>query len=344
MKKRIILIAILPFLFTSCATIFNQKHQKINFYGDEPNSKMMFKDSVYELPVRLRIERSKSDLKAQYVTNETTENSIRRRLDFKYLPGNIFFTYGAGIAFLVDVKTQKKYKYPSKIVLTHQEFPNRGKWVDYQKQYFDEHEEEIENNRLFVDEKEKNVYEKHAFKSKGDRFHVIQFPSLSIFDIGTKDQRSSFAGLFTVGYGFEKFYTDKMFWSAEATLRTNNFDLILSSLDNYKDDVWQTSLSVHNNHLLTKRWEIGYGLRASYNMLSYETFYYNYNSGIFMSSTRAQIKDRFITIGASFKTSYHLGKGFYGGLSYAPDFVKYADYGNFSEYNATYGIDLRFKF
>src|SRR5690606_41103185 len=74
------------------------------------------------------------------------------------------------------------------------------------------------------------------------------------------------------------------------------------------------------------------------------SIYYNYSNGIFMSSTHAQIKDYYISAGASGRVSYHFGKGLYGGFSYAPDFVKYADYGNRSEYNATYGLDLRFKF
>lgn len=344
MKKIIILTIALPFLLTSCATILNRSHQKVNFYGDEPNSKMVFNDSVYELPVRLRVERSSKSLSVDYLTNETSENTIRRKLDFKYLPGNIFLGPASGVAFLVEGRTPKKYRYPLNILLTHQKFEKRGDLIDYQKNYFFEHKEEIENNRLFVDEKEKYVYEKHQNKSKGDRFHVIHLPSFSAFDIGTIDQRESFAGLFTVGYGFEKFYTDKMFWSAELTVRTNWFDLILSSLDDHKDSFVQTSISVHNNHLMGKRWEVGYGIRASYNMLNYEAIYYNYNNGIFMSSTYAQIKDYYISAGASGRVSYHFGKGLYGGLSYAPDFVKYADYGNRSEYNATYGLDLRFKF
>ncbi len=345
MKRVIILTLTLPFLLTSCATIFNQKQQKVNFYGDEPNSKMIYNDSIYELPVRLKVERSGHNLKTEYVTDETTENSIRRKLDFKFVPGNIFFTLGAGIAFLIDSQTPKKYKYPSNVVLTHKNFQNKREWGNYQKQYFDENSREIEENRLFVDENEKKLFEKHQFKSKGDRFHVIQLPSFTAFDIATKDDRESFAGLFTVGYGFEKFYTDKMFWSAEATLRTNHFDLIFSNLDDDKDNVLQTTIAIHNNHLINKRWEIGYGLRASFNMLDYEAYYYNYsNSGILISSTISRVKDHFFTMGASFRGTYHLGKGFYGGVSFAPDFVKFADYGNISEFNSTYGIDLKYKF
>src|SRR5690554_7056611 len=83
MKKIIILTVVLPFLLTSCATILNRNHQKVNFYGDEPNSKMVFNDSVYELPVRLRVERSSKSLSVDYLTNETSENTIRRKLDFR---------------------------------------------------------------------------------------------------------------------------------------------------------------------------------------------------------------------------------------------------------------------
>ena len=344
MKKIIIPAVVVSLLLTSCATILNRSHQKVNFYGDEPNSKMVYNDSVYELPVRLGVERSHKNLEVNYLTNETSENSIRRKLDFKYLPGNIFFGPASGVAFLTEGRTPKKYRYPSDILLTHQKFEDPDDLIDYRKDYLHKHRKEIENNRLFVDEKEQYVFEKHANKSKGDRFHVIHFPSFSAFDVGTVDQRESFAGLFTLGYGFEKFYTDKMFWSADFTVRTNWFDLILSATDTFKDSFVQSSIAFHNNHLIGKRWEAGYGIKASYNRLNYEAIYYNYNNGIFMSTTYARIKDYYMSVGVSGRVAYHFGKGFYGGISYAPDFMKFADYGNRSEYNATYGLDLRFKF
>lgn len=345
MKKIALLLVTSSMLFTSCATIFNKKEQKISFYGEDPNSTMVYKDSVYQLPVKLKIPRSKENLEVTYSSDKQTDISIKKRLDFKFVPGNIFWIYGSGIAYLIDARTPKKYKYPSEILLTHEVFEDKKIHQKYQNQYFGDHAQEIKENPLFIDQQDKDFYYKHNGKKKGDTFHVINLFSLNVFDYKTATKSLSKAGSFTIGYGFEKFYTDRMFWSSEIVLRTNRFDLFLSELDNFKENASQLGLSFHNNHLLNKSIEVGYGIKASYNSFSYENYEYNYiNGDILLDARRYNERDRFVTAGLSFRGAFKVGGGYYIGLTVAPDFVKFADYGTSFQMNNTTAIDLKLKF
>ena len=59
MKYKFLSFLLGSLLLSSCATIFNSKTQKVNFYGLDEDSKMILNDSIYNLPTRVEVKRSK---------------------------------------------------------------------------------------------------------------------------------------------------------------------------------------------------------------------------------------------------------------------------------------------
>lgn len=329
-------------LFSSCATIFNSKTQKVNFYGLDEDSKMILNDSIYNLPTRVEIKRSKEPLKIQYITDKTSSHDIHRYFSFAYVPGNIFLNYASGIGFLVDIKTPKKYAYKNNIVLAHDLPTNKSE----QAAFIGDKLKNIEKVKMFAHDREKKLFDKHFNIQTGDFFHTIQLPSLTFFNFDNQNLDSNvYGGLFSVGYGFEKFYTNKKFWGVYATLRTNRFDLIISELAETYDDIYEVSLALTNNHVISPRWSVGYGIRGNYNMNHYEEYYFTYTvDDIILRQNVDKVKNYYLTLGAEANIQFKLNKGFYLGYTHGQQFYKFSTNENTSYFGFSTGIDFKYKF
>jgi len=108
------------FILSSCATIINTKFTTINIYPDSDSVKLIIgKDSVYDLPLTLKVPRSYDDLNLCFVKDSLIDSlSIESKVSPEFKFGNIpaGFLYFSPIAYMIDAKgKQKIYTYPSSI-------------------------------------------------------------------------------------------------------------------------------------------------------------------------------------------------------------------------------------
>jgi hypothetical protein len=109
-------------LFTSCATIFNKKTCKVNFITTPGDSKIVYKDSIYESPVTLNVKRSKEPLKITQVYDTIKKDyTIKASPNGQFLYGNLAGLEGllvfVPIPYLIDLTNPKRFYYGSNLEL-----------------------------------------------------------------------------------------------------------------------------------------------------------------------------------------------------------------------------------
>lgn len=102
-------------LMTSCATIMNQSHKKIQIYTSQ-SSKIIYKqDTISQLGTKTTILVERKNKAVSFLAiGDSLRKTVRvePRNSFGYF-GNILCN--AGIGMLVDQKNPKRYTYPSKV-------------------------------------------------------------------------------------------------------------------------------------------------------------------------------------------------------------------------------------
>ena len=90
-----ILILLLTFFLTSCATIFTKKTYDLEIKSNA-DAQVKIADSMYTLPTKVRVTRSKDDLPLLLISNaETKAYTLKASLTPNFLFGNLAFIWVA---------------------------------------------------------------------------------------------------------------------------------------------------------------------------------------------------------------------------------------------------------
>lgn len=119
MKKiRLLFLLVGVFSLTSCATIFSRKTYSAKFYSKTPGAKAKINDSIYTLPAKLKLPRSRKDMQVTLITDALTKDfTVKAGSSPKFVFGNLLFMQLCPVAYAVDFTNQKRFYYGKSINL-----------------------------------------------------------------------------------------------------------------------------------------------------------------------------------------------------------------------------------
>ena len=118
MKIRFLLL-LMPLLLTSCGTILNKKSYPLNIRSNAANASVRVYDSIYRLPAKVEVMRSKEDLYVTLITDTLSRTyTIPAIYDRATLACNILTqSLFCPIGIIIDHRTEKGFYYRRKIFL-----------------------------------------------------------------------------------------------------------------------------------------------------------------------------------------------------------------------------------
>lgn len=334
MKRITILFFFSTIYLTSCATLFNKNEKKIKVSTDISNAKMKYNDSIFILPTQIYVERKKENLELELITDSINSIiEIPYGLDQKYKYGNLIFTLFAPVGYIVDYTNNKKFTYPNKIDLSL----NNEKYL------------KSLQNKIKKQVKKDSIREIRLDRKQENLFLNVIIPSFHNFNVaGYKDYPFKNGGALGIGAGLDYYYKDDKFLNLEFSLKTNYYDLLISSIT-IEDSFQIYNFSLTDNYRI-KRFEFGYGLNVSYSHLHYNTneFTDQYFVG---DGTQIPInvikkinyKGKQTHFGISTRAAYQISGIFNVGLFFKPSFFRINETGSNGKFEYIYGLDLRFK-
>lgn len=325
----------------SCATIFNKKEKKIIVSSNILNAKLKYNDSLYSLPSKIYAKRKNEDLKLEIVSDSLNKVfTIPYKHDTKFILGNLAFLYFAPVGYGVDLTNKKRFSYPSEV---HLNALTDSIYIDYYKTNY------VDLDKIEEGRERKTKKLKRMQRKKGDYFYNIIAPSFHGYNlVGHNSERYKNSGFVGLGIGLDYYYKDHKFFNTEVSFKSNYYDLVISPYT-IDDEVMLFNFSVTDN-LRLKRFELGYGLKLTFNHLKYKTYQlsdqqYIGNNNIPSSFyNRVKFNENSFQLGLSTRASYQLSGFLHVGLFFRPTFVRLNKSNIESTYESLYGLDLRFKF
>ncbi len=103
---------------TSCATIISKKEYNLRVLSHEDNMKAVINDSIYTLPAKVKVKRSKEDLKITLIGDTLRRDfTVKSSPSPEFVYGNLVFMQACPIGYAVDFTTQKRFYYGRKVNL-----------------------------------------------------------------------------------------------------------------------------------------------------------------------------------------------------------------------------------
>lgn len=289
------LVLLLALTLTSCATVFNKKNQAIYLYSTTNKESVKVQDSVYKLPLRLEVLRSKKDMEVTLLTDSVAlDYTVKSTVDGKivYNLGGLMF---APIGFVIDLTNPKRFVYPKQIYLD----PNEDdRVIDGSKK----RKQKVEKMKYRVDK----YFAYKPDTKKGDIYFngtLALFNYLS-FDLPKDGGKPTGFGMGYGGVGFSYYYTDKNYLSLDLTANNN-----IAFLPLFNDRILGSYTVKLENHHQFNRFTVGYGIFSGSNEFLVEEGDYN---SVFDLESKQKV------VGLVLSTNLELIKNLHLGFSYKP--------------------------
>ena len=275
---------------TSCATMFLNKTYNLEVSSDDRKAKVIVNDSLYNLPTKVEVLRSKEDLCLTLVSDTVKKDFIvksKLNTTFKYLNLGTVLPIG----YLVDLTNDKRYYY--------------GKSV-------------------FLKTRRPSPFSKKPTEEKGNLYLSVFSPHINIFSlVPAREKRYTHLGFWGIGAGFDYYYDNKKFINLSIATISDAFFLFPTIPDFDGDGSLMTStyMSLSHNHRVWEDFTIGYGVSLSKNTWDYNgDDYYDYEYGRYLSTEA--VKKSSIALGFVFPVELNIGYGLYLGMTYRPSFYR----------------------
>ena len=331
---------------TSCSTVFRTKTHTINVFSNAQEAKVTVNDSVYSLPAKIKLLRSKKPITLFYQSeNKQFDTIVHAVKGPVFYLGNLPSLPFFGVGYWVDLTTQKRFKYPKNIFLNDKDglliqeykadrYIAKRNITDTVRQL--EIRENINKHFAAADAK-RQVREQREFKrynpTSGTFKFNIQPPTLSLMGFSSKntnvDYFSNSVGGMGFGIGFDYYYKDNRFISLDLSHRVNQFNPpgLHTEYDFLSHNL---NISLRKGHRY-KRLEYSYGL--AFNLFDNE-----YSQG------NRSVYNSYNSLGFSGLFSYQLTSVMYIGVRYNPSVYNLKSFNKGFDYGHVLGIDYRIKF
>jgi hypothetical protein len=327
MKPTLYLITI-AFLFSSCATIWNRKRQRIVFHTHNPTTVIYQPDTIpiTGSKVILHVKRQN-----QVVKLRVTDNNVSKQITlyphistafWLNLPANL------GLGMLVDMLTSKSWGYPSRIDLDNYDS------ISYHKRY-----RSYSNSQNSL----KSHFTVDPPQKKGELYFHISLPFINHYDfLPEGETRNKQTGIWGGSVGLDYEHSKNQFLSLNFS-RTD--DLLTNfAMDHFSSYSIETerseSISLSNNHRIS-RLTIGYGIAVARN--SWNLKRYQVNRDSLPPPTRTYANKTHYAFGFVVPMYYQFSKSFYTGLVYRPTFYR-PNLPDKFKYEHTMSLNFAWKF
>ena len=321
MKKTIPYLFLI--IFSSCATIRLDKTYKLNVESEEV-SKIKYNDSIYNLPTKITVNRSKVPLILTYITDSVNkEITIKRKLHPNFIYGNLP-TYFIG--YFIDLTNPKRFYYGNTIMLNVKDSVKVIR-------------EPLFGKNSKAKEENYNLLSKKFINKKGDFKILMSVPLAVNFEMKPENEgiKKSVGWGFTIGANY--FYKENKFLSFNFTAITDR--LILHHCCDTIPYQYEKSTSFNysiSDNFKINRFVLGYGLNFANNS-------YRFSKGEDFGTYR-QITYKYrnnYNLGFVFTGYFEVFKYFSIGLAYRPTILQTYPSTKFL-YQHTFGIDYQIKF
>ncbi len=239
--KTILLIFFVACLFSSCATLFNDKHKIVGIFTNKPASVIYQNDTFLTSGNRLKLSvlRSKKPLNLIVFDDSLTKDVAVPSINSPTFFWNLYFGWASPIAFIVDWKNPKRFTYSDRIYVNLRDTVNTFESVNYAKK------------AVFLN---------------------LSFPLYNnlrmAYEREDKDVKFGIGGL---SVGLEYCYKSKKSLSFTMVVIPNSSPWT-DDLNFYRKSVLATNyMSLTNNHFIRK-WTIGYGISYGKNYIRERDF------------------------------------------------------------------------
>lgn len=238
-------------LTTSCATYFNKKQYLLNLSARQANSTAKVYDSLYQLPAKILVTRSKANLPIVLESDGKQKAfELKAEPSRKFILGNLPFIYLWPIAYGIDYTNHNRFYYGQHIKL-------------------DINDTTMVLKKGFL-RSATNAFRRYFNDPYPGKKGQINFTSgtpvaSSIYNQSSYRNQAT-SSLLGFKAGFDYFYSDRKFLNASATILLSDTALLpVDHMESYTD-TYSYYISLTDN-FAHKRFSFGYGLHYSLNEL-----------------------------------------------------------------------------
>jgi hypothetical protein len=320
--KKYILLLIVSLLMSSCATIFSKKEQYIQVASNSTNATVNVNDIDYVLPAKIKVERSKKDLKLLF-SNDSLEKelTLKARMNSKFIVGNLFFC--PPLSYIVDCTNDKRFGYKKTVYIKVKDSSARFSSIPFDKRIANSFEPSLDSD------------------TNNLKFH-FSLPWMNGFSYSLSNgKRVNSFGFLGVSGGLDYFYNKNNFVSIRTDAITNFFLPIpapVSRDEGEYTDVYSINFSVLNSTKLNK-FVYGYGLNYASNHWKKSILLYDQLTDTYLKEIKKSVNQN---IGLNLNGYFQMTDHFYLGLVYKPSFITFDSNPKFN-YDHTISLDLAWK-
>ena len=324
--QNLILLIILLSL-TSCATIFAKKTYELEIKSYS-NTKIKINDSIYNLPAKVNVKRSRKDLPIILISDTLNKKyNIKSSISPKYLYGNLSFVHFAPVGYLVDLTNEKRFYYGKSHFLnisdtiTELNTPIR---------------ESFKNSKKDIS----NYFTEKYQTNKGQINITISIPWVNNFNYQPNDEnQKNSTGFLGLSTGIEYYHNEKKFLSLNASAVMDFIAPVPApfSYDGEAEFFNSLSISLTENHKFN-RFTFGYGINYSKNSWKFDNTEYDEN----LPNSKKPILKSNYGIGLIGNGYFRVSNNFFVGLNYKPNLYNLKPINKF-QYEHVISLDLAWK-
>ena len=307
---------------TSCATLINKQEYPLEIISNAKDSKIQLKDSTYELPTKILIRRSKSDLVLTLLSDTIKrEFVVKSSPNGPFLYGNLLWAEFCPIAYLIDFSNSKRFYYGKSVYLN----VNNVDSVIIPK-----------ISKSFID------YRSKLYPSKTGQINLVfSIPYANSFYLQPPlESTKSNTGFWGSSVGIEYYYKDNKYINLSANIASDFFAPVIGAIDIWGEyDLMSTSYVSFTNNYKYNRFTIGYGINYSTNTWDHK-FYSGYDDS---PPLRDPVKRVSESIGITLNGYHQISKYFFVGVIYRPTLLRINPNVEF-RYEHLISLDFAFKF
>lgn len=353
------LVILLPVCLSSCSTVFRSKTQNVNVFSNATNAQVTVNDSVYTLPAKIKLLRSKTPVNFSYQSeNKKFDTIIPSKSGPLFYLGNIVTSPLLGVGYWVDLMNHKRYQYRKNIFINDKDglaiqdykadryiAKNNIKDTVKQLEVRTQINKHFENIAIKKKENEAREFKRYN-PTEGTFKFFIAPPTLSIIGLSSKNANlnefSNFVGGVGFGFGGDYYYKNNRFFTLEVSNRVNQFDDFWWSGHDVLARKLDLSLRRGNR---VKRFEYSYGVSLTYTDYEYKIPSNNNPITVFMSDDgKRSYHEPYRTLGLSSLFNYQVTSLMYIGIRYNPSIYSFKPNGKGFDYEHVISLDYRIKF
>ncbi len=292
---------------TSCATITSRKTYSAKFFSDTPNAKAKINDSIYNLPARVKLTRSKQDLAVTLMADSIAKNfTLKAGPNPRFAFGNLLFMQVCPAAYVVDLTNQKRFYY--------------GKFIRLS----------TKDTATVLRAMPDKLFHKYATKKypteKGQLFIELAVPYINGFYLQPRNEPADTAlGFFGFGAGLSYYYKDNKYVKLGAAVAT---DFPLPFPVGVDDDGGHETRDIFNftltDNFKLNRFTLGYGVNYAINRWKWVNHDYewppNHDPNIHPDDLRRPSTKISHSLGITLNAYHQINRYLHAGVVYSPTF------------------------